>query len=84
MKINDIEFEPLKFVCPECGGIDEIVYRYVESNKSIQARCVCGKWIGNVKYDNRSKDVIRRDKINEWKQKRGMKNASAQRFCKNT
>ena len=39
------------------------------SNKSIQARCKCGKWIGNVKYDKRSKEQIRRDEINQWKEK---------------
>ena len=69
MVVNGIEFEGLTFTCPECGCVDEIEYRFVESNKSIQARCVCGKWIGNVKYDKRSKEEIRRAKINEWLKK---------------
>lgn len=70
LELNGIQFESLHFICPECGAIDDISYRFLESNKSIQARCVCGKWIGNVKYDKRSKEEIRRDKIDEWKKKR--------------
>ncbi len=73
MKINGIEFESVQFDCPNCDLVNEVEYRFVESNKSIQARCKCGKWIGNVKYDKRSKEQIRRDEINQWKEKRKMK-----------
>lgn len=66
MITNGIEHEPLSFNCPECGRIDKIDYKFILANKSIQARCVCGKWIGNVKYDKRSKEEIRRNKICEW------------------
>jgi len=64
--VNGIEFEGLYYTCKECGCVDEIDYKYNPSNKSIQARCVCGKWIGNVKYDKRSGEEIRKEKIREW------------------
>ena len=84
MKINKIEFEPIKYNCPECGAVDEIDYTFKESNQSIQARCKCEKWIGNVKYDKRSKEQIRRDKINEWKKARKEAGAYTERIHKTT
>lgn len=65
--IEGITFEEVHFTCPGCGAADEINYKYLQSNQSIQARCVCGKWIGNVKYDKRSREEIRHDKIKKWK-----------------
>jgi len=64
--INSIEVIPPEFTCQKCGH-DKLSFTYVDSNKSIQMRCgKCHAWFGNYKYDKRSKDEIRRDKINEW------------------
>ena len=60
-----VVFKDLKFVCSQCGCVDAVIYTYKSSNKSIQARC--GKWIGNVKYDNRPKEQIKSDAIARWK-----------------
>jgi len=36
--------------CHKCGAITDVVYKYVESNNSIQARCLeCNAFIKNVK-----------------------------------
>jgi len=36
--------------CKNCGAITDVVYKYVESNNSIQARCLeCGAFIKNIK-----------------------------------
>lgn len=70
MIVNNIEFNEPEYICPECGN-KKLSYKYLESNKSIQARCSnCDKWYGNIKYDNRSKEQIRRDKINNWLKER--------------
>ena len=68
--VHGIEIEPINYNCPECGAQNEVQYTYLESNHAIQARCKCGKWIGNVKYDKRSREDIRKIKIKEWIEKR--------------
>lgn len=66
MIINNIEFQEPDFICADCGNTS-LAYKYLDSNKSIQARCAqCGKWFGNIKYDKRDKESIRKDKIKEW------------------
>jgi len=80
MLINEIEFEPLSFNCPNCGAVNDIDYKYLETNKSIQARCKCGKWIGNVKYDKRSNEQIRHDKINQWLKQKNSKSAGVSHY----
>ena len=68
-EVNGILFEAIHFICPDCGAIDDIRYEFKESNRAIQARCVCDKWIGNVKYDSRSQSEIKKEKIKQWLQK---------------
>jgi hypothetical protein len=51
--INGYKFTPIPFTCPVCGAIDDCIFTWKESNRSIQQRCVCGKWVGNCKYDPR-------------------------------
>lgn len=70
MITSGIEHEPIHFTCPECGCVDEVQYNFKPSNNALQARCVCGKWIGNVKYDKRSQEEIRLDKIKDWMDKK--------------
>lgn len=66
MIINDIEFMEPTFICQQCGNTT-LSYKYLESNKSIQARCSrCNKWWGNIKYDKRDKETIRKEKIAQW------------------
>ena len=52
--INGYKFTPIPFTCPECGAIDDCTFTWKESNRSIQQRCKCGKWVGCCKYDPRS------------------------------
>jgi len=57
-------------ICPDCGCVEHS-FRPLESNKSIQVRCsACGRWLLNARYDRRSKEQIRKDKIHEWVQRR--------------
>jgi len=66
--VNGIEVNPPEYECPSCG-CNELNFKYVESNNSIQMRCAkCGKWYGNYKYDKRTKEEIRLEKIKEWQQ----------------
>lgn len=53
-EINGYRFKPIKFTCPDCGAIDDCTFTWKESNRSIQQRCKCGKWVGCCKYDNRT------------------------------
>lgn len=67
MIVNGIEFKEPEFACKKCGCAG-LTYKYIESNKSIQARCAdCGAWYGNIKYDKRTQEEIVRAKIDEWK-----------------
>lgn len=68
--VNGIKVYPPEFVCPACGN-EELSFKYLESNKSIQMRCSnCGKWHGNYKYDLRPQEQIKRDKTELWKRER--------------
>ena len=66
MTINGISFNEPKFICRKCG-CNALHYSFKESNNAMQARCKeCNSWYGNIKYDNRTTEDIRRDKIREW------------------
>lgn len=62
-EINGYKFRPIKFVCPVCGAIDDCVFSWKESNRSIQQRCVCGKFVGCCKYDPRPKGEKITDRV---------------------
>ena len=64
--VNGIEVNPPEFLCEKCGN-DELSFKYLPSNKSIQMRCAaCGAWNGNYKYDARPQSQIRREIVDEW------------------
>lgn len=64
--VNGIEITVTEIICPDCG-CTEPVFRYLQSNRSIQMRCAdCDKFIKNVKYDSRPKEQIRKDEITKW------------------
>lgn len=61
-------------VCPACG-CPEHTCKPLESNRSIQVRCAqCGKWLMNAKYDRRSRDEIRKERIRAWATEREEEN----------
>ena len=49
-EINGIRFDGIEvFCCSKCGNQD-VVYEFIPTNKSIQAKCSgCGKFIKNMK-----------------------------------
>jgi len=48
--VNGIEIVPPEFDCEKCGCTG-LVFRWVETNRSIQMRCAgCGAWFGNYRY----------------------------------
>ena len=60
---NGYKFHPRPFTCPDCGSINDCDFTWCEGNRGIKQRCKCGKWVGFVKYDPRSKSEKIIDRI---------------------
>jgi len=68
--INGIEFAEPDFVCRYCG-CKKLKYEYKDKNNAIKASCHnCGRYFKFVKHDKRSQEAIRKEAIENWKEKR--------------